>query len=146
MSEQHDNSTEMWQKYYSSKRGKPYFEKIIHFGRKVYFGGAFAKTIIKLGGKADSYLETGVGTGQTLEILERVTGAKCTGIEKTPSAYQLGKEYAKKCNIILGDALAISDRQNHLIFHIHLVYLNILVLKSKESFYLNKRELLEKKF
>ena len=109
MSEQHDNSTEMWQKYYSSKRGKPYFEKIIHFGRKVYFGGAFAKTIIKLGGKADSYLETGVGTGQTLEILERVTGAKCTGIEKTPSAYQLGKEYAKKCNIILGDALAISE-------------------------------------
>lgn len=75
-----------------------------------------------------------------------MTGAKCTGIEKTPSAYQLGKEYAKKCNIILGDALAISDRQNHLIFHIHLVYLNILVLKSKESFYLNKRELLEKKF
>jgi len=106
--EQHDNSVEMWKKYYSSNRGNPIFEKIIHLGRKVYFGDAFAKTVIKLGGRANSYLETGVGTGQTLVKLQKMTGAKCTGIEKTPEAYELGKEYAKDCNIILGDALAIA--------------------------------------
>ncbi len=109
MLEQHDNSTEMWHKYYSSKRGNPLFERIIHFGRKVYFSEAFSKTILKLGGNAKSYLETGVGTGQTLDKLQKVTGAKCTGIEKTPSAHLLGKEYAKGCNIILGDALAITE-------------------------------------
>lgn len=109
MLEQHDNSIEMWQKYYSSKRGNPYFERIIHLGRKLYFSDAFAKTIIKLGGKVNSYLETGVGTAQTLDKLQKMTSAVCVGIEKTPSAYNLGKEYAKTCRIILGDALEIKE-------------------------------------
>lgn len=105
LTNEHDNSIEMWQKYYTSKRGSPLFEKIVHFTRKTYFGGAFMRTVVKLGGKADSYLETGVGTGQTLERLQVTTGARCVGVEKTPEAQLLGKKHAIHCEIILGDAL-----------------------------------------
>lgn len=104
---QHDNSTEMWTKYYSNTRGNPMFEKIIHLARKTYFGGAFARTVVKLGGKAESYMETGVGTGQTLERLQKMTGARCVGVEKTPNAYELGKQHAVHCEMILGDALKL---------------------------------------
>lgn len=104
---EHDNSVEMWQKYYTSKRGMPWFEKIIHFARKTYFGGAFMRTILKLGGKANSYIETGAGTGQTLERLQLATGARCVGVEKTPDAYAIGKKDAIHCEMVLGDALAL---------------------------------------
>ncbi len=105
--QEHDNSIGMWSAYYSSKRGNPFFERLIHFARKTYFGGAFARTVLKLGGKAESYMETGVGTAQTLERLELMTGARCVGVEKTPEAHKLGVEHAKHCEIILGDALAL---------------------------------------
>jgi len=103
--EEHDNSVEMWTKYYESKRSIPIFEKIIHFARRIYFGKAFANTVIKLGDKATSYMETGVGTGQTLERLQLLTKARCVGIEKTPRAYSLGKNHAVHCEMVLGDAL-----------------------------------------
>ncbi len=95
----------MWEKYYASKRGVAFFEQVIHLARKTYFGGAFARTVIKLGGKASSYLETGVGTGQTLERLQIATNAHCFGVEKTPDAYMLGKAHATHCELVLGDAL-----------------------------------------
>lgn len=104
---EHDNSIEMWEKYYDSQRGILWFERIVHYAREKYFGGAFMRTILKLGGKASSYLETGVGTGQTLERLQLATGAKCVGVEKTPNAQALGKAYAKHCEMILGDALKL---------------------------------------
>jgi ubiquinone/menaquinone biosynthesis C-methylase UbiE len=104
---EHDNSTEMWTTYYSSTRGLSLFEKVVHAARKTYFGGAFARTVLKLGGKAASYLETGVGTGETLERLQHMTGARCVGVEKTPAAHKLGVEQAKHCEIILGDALQL---------------------------------------
>jgi ubiquinone/menaquinone biosynthesis C-methylase UbiE len=104
---EHDNSIEMWHKYYESDRGKLWFEKMVHFAREKYFGNAFMKTVMMLGGKAESYLETGVGTAQTLERLQQTTHARCVGVEKTPNAQALGKDYAKHCEIILGDALKL---------------------------------------
>jgi len=104
---EHDNSVEMWEKYYTSKRGVSFFEKTIHLARKGYFGGAFARTVLKLGGKKQNYLETGVGTGQTLECLQKMTGARCVGVEKTQIAYDLGLNHAVHCEIILGDALKL---------------------------------------
>lgn len=106
-SQEHDNSIDMWSSYYSSQRGNPMFERIIHFARKTYFGGAFARTVQKLGGEARSYLETGVGTAETLERLQRMTGARCVGIEKTPEAHKLGVAHGIHCEVILGDALAL---------------------------------------
>lgn len=107
---EHDNSVEMWKKYYASKIGIPFFEKIVHFARKIYFGRAFMQTILKLGGPAQSYIETGVGTGQTLERLQIATGSKCVGIEKTLEAEMMGKEYAVHCEIKIGDALALPQQ------------------------------------
>jgi len=103
----HDNSVEMWDKYYASKRGSPMFEKIVHYGRKIYFGDVFAQNVLKLGGQANSYLETGAGTGTTLKQIQQQTLARCVGIEKTPLAHSLGVQNAKNCEIILGDALAL---------------------------------------
>ena len=140
-STEHDNSVEMWEKYYTSKRGVSFFEKTIHFARKGYFGGAFARTVLKLGGKKQSYLETGVGTGQTLERLQNMTGARCVGVEKTPTARDLGLLYAKHCEIILGDALKLPLPDKSFDVSYHLDFLSISALKNRNSFYGNKPEL-----
>ena len=104
---EHDNSVDMWNKYYASKRGNSIFEKAVHLARKKYFKGTFAETVIKLSGKSTSYLETGAGTAQTLDYICKKTGARCVGVEKTPRAYEIGKNIAKECEIILGDALKL---------------------------------------
>ena len=102
----HDNSLEMWNDYYTKQRS-PWFEKIIHLARKLYFGGSFARTINKLSEGASSFLEIGVGSAQTLEQLQLMTSTLCTGLEKTPVAHALGEQHAKHCQIILGDGLEI---------------------------------------
>ncbi|MBP6945403.1 class I SAM-dependent methyltransferase [Patescibacteria group bacterium] len=102
----HDNSLEMWDGYYSAQKpADGLFSSLIHWGREVYFGNLFAERVIKLGGEARSYLELGVGTAQTLARLQRLTGARCVGIEKTPRAYEMGKLHAPNCEIVLGDGL-----------------------------------------
>lgn len=103
----HDNSLEMWDKYYSSEKGSWFFASVIHWAREVYFGGLFARRVVKLGGPATSYLELGVGTAQTLARLQKMTAAKCVGIEITPRAYELGKAYAPNCELVLGDGMAM---------------------------------------
>src|SRR5574337_557502 len=108
----HDNSPEMWDKYYSSEQGSWFFANFIHWGREVYFGGLFARRVKKLGGPASSYLELGVGTAQTLARLQKMTGARCVGIEKTPRAYELGKAYAPKCELVLGDGMHMPFSDN----------------------------------
>ncbi len=103
----HDNSLTMWDRYYASDSGSWFFAKMIHWGREVYFGQLFARRVQRFGGDASSYLELGVGTAQTLTRLQRMTNASCTGIEKTPRAYELGKALAPNCTLVLGDALAL---------------------------------------
>lgn len=103
----HDNSLNMWDRYYASDSGSWFFAKVIHWGREVYFGKLFARRVQKLGGQASSYLELGVGTAQTLTRLQRMTNMPCTGIEKTPRAHELGKVIAPNCSLVLGDALAL---------------------------------------
>ncbi|OGL73295.1 hypothetical protein A3E39_01160 [Candidatus Uhrbacteria bacterium RIFCSPHIGHO2_12_FULL_60_25] len=98
----------MWDSYYAAEEGqKGWFDRMIHWGREVYFSKLFAKRIAELGGPATSYLEVGVGSAQTIVRLQQMTGAKCTGIEKTPRAYELGKAHATACEIVLGDAMAM---------------------------------------
>lgn len=101
----HDNSAEMWDRYYASEDETGVFAKLVHWAREVYFGGLFARRVVELGGPASSYLELGVGTAQTLARLQKRTGARCVGIEKTPRAYELGKAYATTCELVLGDGL-----------------------------------------
>lgn len=108
----HDNSTEMWDRYYASEDssaalGTGSFARLVHWAREVYFGGLFARRVVRLGGPASSYLEIGVGTAQTLVRLERMTRVRSVGIEKTPRAYEIGKAYARDCEIVLGDGLAL---------------------------------------
>lgn len=103
----HDNSTEMWDRYYAAERGAGLFDRLIHWGRETYFGALFARRVVKLGGPATSYLELGVGTAQTLSRLQKMTRVRCVGIEKTPRAYEMGKAYAPNCELVLGDGLAL---------------------------------------
>jgi len=103
----HDNSIEMWDRYYASEDETGVFAKFVHWGRETYFGDLFARRVIALGGPASSYLELGVGTAQSLARLQRRTGARCVGIEKTPRAYELGKAYATNCEMVLGDGMAM---------------------------------------
>jgi dolichol-phosphate mannosyltransferase len=102
---EHDNSVEMWKRYYASEDETGWFARFVHWGREHYFGDLFARNAIRLGGKASSYLELGVGTAQSLTRLQKRTGAQCTGIEITPSAYELGKKLATNCEIVLGDGM-----------------------------------------
>jgi hypothetical protein len=90
----HDNTIEMWDRYYALGKEAGWFANVVHLAREVYFGDLFARRVMRLGGAAQSYLELGVGTAQTLARLQRRTGARCVGIEKTPRAQQLGKAYA----------------------------------------------------
>ncbi len=101
----HDNTPEMWDRYYASKDETGWFAGFVHWAREYYFGDLFARRVIDLGGPATTYLELGVGTAQTLARLQRRTQMPCTGIEITPRAYELGKAYAKNCQIILGDGM-----------------------------------------
>ncbi|MCR4278498.1 MAG: glycosyltransferase [bacterium] len=101
----HDNSVEMWNRYYTSSDETGKFAKLVHWARENYFGDLFARRVIQLGGSSTSYLELGVGTGQTLVRLQQQTGVRCVGIEKTPSAHELGKTLAKDCEMILGDGM-----------------------------------------
>ncbi len=103
----HDNSPEMWDRYYASEDETGFFARLVHWAREVYFGGLFARRVVRLGGPASSYLEIGVGTAQTLARLERITRVRSVGIEKTPRAYEIGKAYARDCEIVLGDGLAL---------------------------------------
>lgn len=119
----HDNSQEMWDRYYSSEEGKDAFAKLIHWGREYYFGKLFGRRVIKLGGPAKEYLELGVGTAQTLLRLQKMTGARCVGIEKTPRAHALGQTYAKQCEIVLGDAmhLPFADKSFDVVYSLGLL-------------------------
>lgn len=101
----HDNSLEMWDRYYSSEQGSWFFAALIHWARERYFGGLFARRVLRLGGSATSYLELGVGTAQTLRRVQTLSGVRCVGLEKTPRAYELGKAYATNCELVLGDAM-----------------------------------------
>jgi dolichol-phosphate mannosyltransferase len=101
----HDNSPEMWDRYYASEDETGWFAGFVHWAREKYFGDLFARRVIQLGGKSESYLELGVGSAQTLSRLQKRTGARCVGIEKTPRAYELGKAYATNCEIVLGDGM-----------------------------------------
>ena len=101
----HDNSLEMWDRYYASKDETGWFAKFVHWAREHYFGDLFARHVIKLGGSASSYLELGVGTAQSLVRLQRRTNVRCAGIEITPSAYELGKKLATNCEIVLGNGM-----------------------------------------
>ncbi len=103
----HDNSLEMWDRYYASEDETGPFAKLVHWAREYYFGDLFARRVIQLGGAASSYLELGVGTAQTLVRLQRRTGARCVGIEKTPRAYEMGKALATNCEMVLGDGMAM---------------------------------------
>ena len=42
-----------------------------------------------------------------VRALQKMTGAHCTGIEKTPNAYEMGKAYATNCDIRQADAMAL---------------------------------------
>lgn len=101
----HDNSPEMWDRYYASEDETGWFAKLVHWARERYFGDLFARRVMRLGGPASSYLELGVGTAQTLARLRRRTGARCAGIEITPRAYEIGKAHAADCEIVLGDGM-----------------------------------------
>ncbi|HWR00106.1 MAG TPA: glycosyltransferase [Candidatus Methylomirabilis sp.] len=103
----HDNTPEMWDRYYASEDETGFFARLVHWAREVYFGGLFASRVVRLGGPATSYLEIGVGTAQTLARLQRMTQARCAGIEKTPRAYEIGKAYARDCEVVLGDGLSL---------------------------------------
>lgn len=101
----HDNSSEMWDRYYASEDETGWFAKLVHWARGHYFGNLFARDVVRLGGHASSYLELGVGTAQSLVRLQRRTNVRCAGIEITPSAYELGKKLATNCEIVLGDGM-----------------------------------------
>lgn len=104
---QHDNSLEMWDRYYSADQGNSFFSRLIHWGREVYFGNLFATRVIRLGGGAKRYLEIGVGTAQTLERLAHMTQAECVGVEKTPRALEIAKRLVKKSEVVLGDGMQL---------------------------------------
>lgn len=118
----HDNSLNMWDRYYASDSGSWFFAKMIHWAREAYFGKLFAQRVKMLGGQSSSYLELGVGTAQTLTRLQKMTGVPCTGIEITPRAYEIGKITAPNCTLVLGDALALpfSDRSFDVIYSLGL--------------------------
>lgn len=105
LSQLHDNSLEMWDRYYAAEDETGRFAKLVHWAREYYFGDLFARRVIRLGGEVSSYLELGVGTAQTLVRLQRRTKARCVGIEKTPRAYMIGASYATDCEIVLGDGM-----------------------------------------
>ena len=122
--QQHDNSPEMWERYYASDAGaKGWFDRMIHWGREIYFSNLFAQRIRDLGGPATSYLELGVGSAQTIVRLQRMTGAECTGIEKTTNAYEIGKAYATNCTILQADAfhLPFPDKSFDVVYSLGLL-------------------------
>jgi len=119
----HDNSREMWDRYYASEDETGWFAAFVHWGREHYFGDLFARHVVRFGGPASSYLEIGAGTAQTLARVQRRTGANCTGIEITPSAYELGKRYATNCEMVLGDGMRMpfADRSFDVVYSLGLL-------------------------
>lgn len=103
----HDNSEEMWTRYFSYRRQSWSFDATIHLARSVYHGPLFANRVRRLAGPAETYLEIGVGTGESLKHLKRATGARCFGMDKTLQACNLAKVNAIGCQILLADGLSV---------------------------------------
>jgi SAM-dependent methyltransferase len=102
----HDNSVQMWDQYFSApEQGTWSFSSLVHRARVSYHGNLFAERVETLGGPAASYLEIGVGTAETLKRLQRMTGARCVGIDKTDRACDLARANATNCQILSGDGL-----------------------------------------
>lgn len=103
----HDNSVRMWANYYSSDCNRYSFNSVIHRARALYHGRHFARRVVALGGYGKSYLEIGVGTGETLRRLQQATGARCVGVDKTPDACLLARANAIGCTIVSADGLRL---------------------------------------
>ncbi len=103
----HDNSDRMWTAYFSSGAGCRSFNSTIHLSRMLYHGRLFARRVMDLGGSAQSYLEIGVGTGQTLRRVRTATGAACVGVDKTAYACGLAHANATGCLIAAADGLSL---------------------------------------
>jgi SAM-dependent methyltransferase len=103
----HDNSERMWTTYFSSRAGCRSFNSAVHLARERYHGQLFARRVVDLGGLARSYLEIGVGTGESLKRLRKTTGAHCVGVDKTACACGLARLNATECHIVSADGLSL---------------------------------------
>lgn len=103
----HDNSSRMWTTYYSSRVGCWSFDSAVHLARALYYGKLFARRVMTLGGPAESYLEIGAGTGESLKRVRKATGAHCVGIDKTAYACSLARANARGCQIVAADGLSL---------------------------------------
>jgi SAM-dependent methyltransferase len=103
----HDNSEDMWTRYFAPRQVSLSLVSAVHIARSIYHGPLFAKRIRRLGGPARSYLEIGVGSGETLKELQRATGADCYGVDKTSVACRLAKKNAQRCRIVASDGLLL---------------------------------------
>jgi len=106
----HDNSERMWARYFSFRPGFSSFNSVVHLVRSLHHAPLFAKRVRRLGGPAGSYLEIGVGTGETLGRLRGATGAQCYGIDKSPLACRLATTNANGCQIVWADGLSLPFR------------------------------------
>lgn len=103
----HDNSVRMWTQYFTAGRGGRLSDAVVHRARARYHGRLFARRVIDLGGPASSYLEVGVGTGETLKWLWEATEARCVGVDKTPRSCSLARANTPSCGIVSADGLRL---------------------------------------
>ncbi|MGC8639206.1 MAG: class I SAM-dependent methyltransferase [Isosphaeraceae bacterium] len=100
----------MWAGYFSYRPGFSSFNSVIHLVRSLYHAPLFARRVTRLGGPAASYLEIGVGSGETLGHLRGASGAECCGIDKSQLACRLARTKAQGCQIVGADGLSLPFR------------------------------------
>lgn len=67
----------------------------------------FAQRIRSMAGRFESVLELGVGTASTLDVLQRTTGARAVGIDRSDSAIRIASQQYPRLDLRVADMFAL---------------------------------------
>lgn len=116
------NAPEMWDRYHRSPLGS--VTHALGVLKTTVVCRMFASRILAMAGApVRSVLELGCGTASTLACIQRRTGARCVGVDRSPEAVAIARRDHPRLEVTEGDifALPFADRSFDLVYSVGLL-------------------------
>ena len=95
------NDEAMWDSFHTGRLGAAY--TALNALKTTLVCKMFASKILGMSGPVQSVLELGCGTASTLAIIQRMTGARCVGIDRSPEAVRIANQKHPEISVETGD-------------------------------------------
>jgi SAM-dependent methyltransferase len=95
------NDEAMWDSYHTGRLGAAY--TALNTLKTTLVCKMFASKILGMSGPVQSVLELGCGTASTLAMIQRMTGARCVGIDRSSEAVRIANQKHPEISVETGD-------------------------------------------